>query len=599
MTRELFMGVVAAVLMAGVGWPQGAEEPPQLDSQTAEVLRAAGEYLQGLQSFHCECTGTHKSTGREKGTEFVAEYSITLQRPNRAAVLLKRGHSGAIIVSDGRRVHTLVPLMKKYTEQEAPQDLGELYQTETATYLNQPGGTFILSLLAADPAKTLLEGVTAGTYLGEEEIEGVKCHRLRFFQNTMDWDVWIEMGDRPLIHKITQDMTKFVAQNAPAGAPPNEQVEITLALSGWKANVEVAAEAFQFPTPMHTPPLRPQKIGRSSSETFQFQPPIHTRLVDSLLPRAKRPPATEVEGATLSWSVPGSWMAVAGGEMAVVLDARGEGIALDALGKKQQEWKIAGQAGVLRIANLSGDKGPALLASSLGEPTVVAYAPTGQRLWSYRCGPGSDVRPIDLDGDKLDEVVIGSNPGSGLSVLDRQGKLLWKAEIGNIWRVSAGDVLGDDQPEVVATATAGRVCVFDHNGTKLKEIDPGFYATWVRVAQPPRGEKAPLIVGGTEPQGEGMLVELRAGDDSRWSWWLSLDAQIEWLELARSRPWIAVAQRGGEVLVARLGDGKVIARIPAKGYLTQVGWLDRPGESPLLLVATGRDLNALTVQEPQ
>jgi hypothetical protein len=146
---------------------------------------------------------------------------------------------------------------------------------------------------------------------------------------------------------------------------------------------------------------------------------------------------------------------------------------------------------------------------------------------------------------------------------------------------------------------AGRVVVFDRNGTKLKEIDPGFHPIWVRVAQPPHGEKATLIVGGHDRQGEGMLVALGADGDSPWSWSLSLDDQINSVEIARSRPWIAVAQRGGEVLVVRMAGGNVIARIPGHGHRPQLDWLDRPGEPPLLLVATGQDLNALTVQEPK
>jgi hypothetical protein len=307
-----------------------------------------------------------------------------------------------------------------------------------------------------------------------------------------------------------------------------------------------------------------------------------------------------MEGATLSWSIQGDWTLVAAaGVRVVAVGARGGGIAVDVLGNKQQELTIPSQTGVLRSASLSANKRPALLASCLSEPIVQAYASTSEPLWSYRCGPGSDVCAFDLDGDKLDEVVIGSNLTGGLNVLDGQGKLLWKNdEIKYIGHVSAGDVLGDGQPEVLATA-AGHVHAFDRNGKRLKDIDPGFHALWVRAAQPPRGEKATLIVGGIEPQGEGFLVALGAGGDNRWSWWLSLDDQINSVEIARSRPWIAVGQRGGQVLVCRVADGKVIARIPSQGHLPQLAWLDRPGDSPLLLIATGRDLNALTVQEPQ
>jgi hypothetical protein len=70
---------------------------------------------------------------------------------------------------------------------------------------------------------------------------------------------------------------------------------------------------------------------------------------------------------------------------------------------------------------------------------------------------------------------------------------------------------------------------------------------------------------------------------------------VDDLATTGSMPWAAVAMRGGLVHVVDIDNGQIIASVTDQGSRTQVAWLPREGKSPLLLVATGRDLNAFEV----
>jgi hypothetical protein len=298
--------------------------------------------------------------------------------------------------------------------------------------------------------------------------------------------------------------------------------------------------------------------------------------------------------------VHGRWTGIAvDGETAVAVDPQGTGICIDALGNKQRELTIRG-ASVLRSGKLSLDKPRALLAYSFWGKSLDAFSSTGEQLWSYRGGQGiDDVCAFDLDGDMLDEVIIGYNGRTGIHLLDSRRKLRWAyRQIGNVWHVSAGDVMGDDQPEIVTTSSAGKVHIFDREGQKLKDLDAQLYATLVRVGPPLAGGKAAILVGGSGRGGAGSaLAGLDAEGDKRWS--VALDNHIDSAQVAASRPWIAVGQRGGRVVVVDVDQGKIIARIAGQAQRPEVGWIQRSGQAPLLLMATGQGLNALAMEESE
>ncbi len=73
---------------------------------------------------------------------------------------------------------------------------------------------------------------------------------------------------------------------------------------------------------------------------------------------------------------------------------------------------------------------------------------------------------VDIDGDGLYEVVVGT--GSGLSVYDYQGNLLWSVSAGRVsWRPSAADVDADGRREIAFVDALGRGFLVDDNGSVM------------------------------------------------------------------------------------------------------------------------------------
>jgi outer membrane lipoprotein-sorting protein len=314
-------------------------------------------------------------------------------------------------------------------------------------------------------------------------------------------------------------------------------------------------------------------------------------------------------GFELAWSKNDSWFGVAGtiGRPTIFgLKYQGRVAELNAGGKEIAEFKVGEQAGSIRAAKLLAGQACQLLAFGVWVgPTVEARSSEGDLLWAYPSEKTSgdpwavdDVRAADLDGDGLDEVIIGYNGGTGLHVLDCKGQLLWKkTNRANIWRVAAGDVDGDGKPEVLSTSVDGKVQVFNAQGDHLRDIDPDFHAhtvlTWRESA-----DKPALILVASFGKGKATLALLDFNEKTRWS--LELSAAVADAAICAERPWLALSLQDGTVRIVDLVAGKEIAHLGGQGVNAGVAWLPVEGRVPLLVIETmGKQLQAFRINAEQ
>ena len=104
-------------------------------------------------------------------------------------------------------------------------------------------------LLLSDPYAALVAGVKEAKHIGRGVIDGVECEHLAFRNFDTDWQLWVEVGARPIPRKMV--ITSKIVNNAP---------QYTLRVKSWKTSVQPAPDAFAFTPPAGAEKLRPDAL---------------------------------------------------------------------------------------------------------------------------------------------------------------------------------------------------------------------------------------------------------------------------------------------------------------------------------------------------
>jgi len=88
------------------------------------------------------------------------------------------------------------------------------------------------------------QGITNALYVGESKVRGVPCHHLAFDKENAHYQVWIDIGAKPLLRKVV------VTQKKLPYAP-----QWTAYFSDWNFSPQLAGNLFTF-----TPSAGAQKI---------------------------------------------------------------------------------------------------------------------------------------------------------------------------------------------------------------------------------------------------------------------------------------------------------------------------------------------------
>ena len=96
-------------------------------------------------------------------------------------------------------------------------------------------------------------------------------------------------------------------------------------------------------------------------------------------------------------------------------------------------------------------------------------------VWTVNVGGRIESPPVaaDLNGDGVDEIVVGSRETGKLYAIDQSGTILWDFDAGAqvIRNPAIGDINGDGKPEIVFNSRNGTLWVLDNTGTLLWRKD--------------------------------------------------------------------------------------------------------------------------------
>jgi thiol-disulfide isomerase/thioredoxin len=242
------LAAVAAFMALGPVGASGAQEPGAKaaapGAATVEgVLRKTADLYKKAKSITVEIDrAQHLGPIKMEMTTTVA-----FERPNRLAVRSKTTMPIPVpnVVSDGKKLSISVPLMKKYTQVDAPATLEALMGDPIAAQSLQ--FTMVVDLCSDDPYKTLMEGVTSSTYAGLDTLDaGAKAHHLKFTQEQFDWHMWVAADGDPLVRRVVIDLAKMIANSPQAAQLKGQKLEMTQDYKGWQLDKGIDQKSFAF-----------------------------------------------------------------------------------------------------------------------------------------------------------------------------------------------------------------------------------------------------------------------------------------------------------------------------------------------------------------
>jgi hypothetical protein len=242
MKRELLMAVATLALPAFAGAQQPAPTPSPtpppraVEARADQELKRMGEFLAKLPRFALEAEETFDEIpDGELRRQLTNVRRVAVERPNHVAADATGDTLSRASWYDGRTVTVLDKEHNVYVTIDAPATIDATFDKVEDEY----GVVLPLAdLLYSDPYSVLMEGVTYGRYLGIHQAAGVDCHHLGFSQDTIEWQIWIDAGDKPLPRKLVISYVK----------EPGEP-QYSAVIRRWTLDARVPEGLFTFEAP--------------------------------------------------------------------------------------------------------------------------------------------------------------------------------------------------------------------------------------------------------------------------------------------------------------------------------------------------------------
>lgn len=212
------------------------ESLPPIDAKADEVLLEMSAFLASLPqfTFHTE-SSSDKVLDSGQTIQLSEGVDIAIRRPNRFWVSAEGDIDTQQLFYDGENVTLFHPIENVYASIKAPDTIdAALDYAKEAFSLKAP----LAGLLVSDVYGRVTPNIDTGLYLGLHRVNGVSSHHLAFTSSKVDWQIWVDAGDKPWPRKV------IITAKRVAGAP-----QFTALLSDWVARGKFKDSKFKFVAP--------------------------------------------------------------------------------------------------------------------------------------------------------------------------------------------------------------------------------------------------------------------------------------------------------------------------------------------------------------
>jgi hypothetical protein len=175
--------------------PAGVETGPD----PMQILKSMTEYLAKEKEFTISARETMEEI-LESGSkaQFESSRVIQVQRPGKVAAKTRSSRVTRNMLFDGGTFTIVDHTQGAYVTLDMPETIDGMLDTAAQQY----GLSILLGdLLYSDSYPRLTAAVQDARYVGQSS-QPVPSHHLAFSQETVDWEIWIDAGEKPLPRKI-------------------------------------------------------------------------------------------------------------------------------------------------------------------------------------------------------------------------------------------------------------------------------------------------------------------------------------------------------------------------------------------------------------
>lgn len=228
---------------------------PNAQAQDADkVLKAMTDYVTSQKIISVTYdTDIEVITSDLQKIQFASSGQTLLSRPDKIRASRLGGYADVELVFDGKTLTVFGKNLNAYTQLDSPGSVDQLIaRLRGELSIAVPGA----DLLLTGAYDELMTDVIEAKHIGRGVIDGIECEHLAFRNVDTDWQLWIEVGARPIPRKYV------ITSKSVTGAP-----QYTLRIKDWKTDVQVAADAFAF-----KPPADAKKVEMSALSNIDEVP---------------------------------------------------------------------------------------------------------------------------------------------------------------------------------------------------------------------------------------------------------------------------------------------------------------------------------------
>ena len=201
-----------------------------------QILKAMTDYVSSQKVISATYdTDIEVITDNLQKIQFASSGQMLLNRPDKVRVSRVGGYADVEMVFDGKTLSVLGKNLNKFVQVDAAGSVDELVaRLRDQLGMAIPGA----DLMLARAYDELTADVVDAKHIGRGVIDDVECDHLAFRNHDVDWQLWVEVGNRPIPRKYV------ITSKDVTGAP-----QYTLRIKEWKTDVPVAGDAFSFTAP--------------------------------------------------------------------------------------------------------------------------------------------------------------------------------------------------------------------------------------------------------------------------------------------------------------------------------------------------------------